>query len=77
MEIATYVIYELLIRLQELNPGVGEYVSSKKSASGVLLKTSTGTIDIPEDLLHRQFHQPALVSQAEMLSMLEHFKLSA
>lgn len=77
MEIATYVIYELLIRLQELNPGVGEYVSSKKSASGVLLKTSTGTIDIPEELLNRQFHQPALVSQEEMQSMLQHFKLSA
>ncbi|WP_316793946.1 hypothetical protein [Pedobacter frigoris] len=76
MEIATYVIYELLIRLQELNPGVGEYVFSKRNDSGVLLRTSTGSIDISEELLNKQFHHPSSIDQDDISTLLKNFKFT-
>jgi len=75
MEISNYVIYELLIRLQELHPGVGEYISNKKNSYGVMLTTTTGSIQLPQDLLHQQFQHPSLISPLDILSLLENFKL--
>lgn len=77
MQISEYVIYELLIRLQELNPGVGEYVSNRKTEHGILVRTSTGVIPIPEDILLRQHSNPTGVNQQEILNLLGGFKLSA
>jgi hypothetical protein len=76
MQISVYVIYELLIRLQELNPAVGEYVSNKRSGDGILVRTSSGTIDIPESILSTQFNNPSLITQDEILSLLDRFKLA-
>ena len=77
MQISVYVIYELLIRLQELNPAVGDYVSNKRSADGILVRTSSGTIDIPESILSTQFNSPSSITQDEILSLLDRFKLAA
>ncbi|ETZ19146.1 hypothetical protein [Pedobacter sp. V48] len=76
MQIAVYVIYELLIRLQELNPAVGEYISHKKTDDGILVRSSTGVIAMPEDILFRQFNDPATISQHEVLGLQAGFKLS-
>lgn len=76
MQIPVYVIYELLIRLQELNPGVGDYMLNKKTANGILVRTSSGTINLPEEILFRQFNDPASISQLELLTLLESFRLS-
>lgn len=76
MEIATYVIYELLIRLQELNPGVGQYVFSKKNGNGALLRTSTGSIEIPEELLIKQFQHPSSIHRDEILKLLKSFQFT-
>jgi hypothetical protein len=77
MQISVYVIYELLIRLQELNPGIGEYVSNKRSADGILVRTSSGTIEIPENILSLQFNNPSSIGQHEILGLLDRFKLAA
>lgn len=74
MEISNYVVYELLIRFQELHPDVGEYISNKKTGSGVLLRTTTGSLELPQELLYKQFKEPSLISQKEISSLLEHFK---
>lgn len=75
MQIAVYVIYELLIRLQEINPAVGEYLMNKIIEDGILVRTTSGSIPIPDSILLRQFNDPASISQHEILGLLDAFKL--
>lgn len=76
MEISHYVFYELLIRLQELNPDVGEYTFSKKTDSGVLLITTSGSVELPEEILYKQFMEPSQISQTELMSLLRCFRFA-
>ncbi|RZK69077.1 MAG: hypothetical protein EOO92_22385 [Pedobacter sp.] len=75
MQLAVYVFYELLIRLQELDPAVGEYSSFKKTDEGVTLNTTTGSMEVLEHLLSMQFNTPALITSAELLNILKTFRL--
>ncbi|MGQ7856689.1 hypothetical protein ACUN24_20820 [Pedobacter sp. WC2501] len=68
------MIYELLIRLQELNPAVGEYLLNNQTDVGTLVRTISGSIAIPNDILLRQFNDPASISQHETLNLLDGFK---
>ncbi|WP_276088855.1 hypothetical protein [Pedobacter sp. JY14-1] len=77
MEIATYVVYELLIRLQALTPNVGVYLSSSQNPSGVLLKTTTGTIHLPIELLKKQFEEPSLITETDIINLLSNFRVTA
>ena len=77
MQIASYVIYELLIRLQELDPMVGNYITNKKTDNGILLRTSTGHLAIPDDILLRQFTDATIISKHEIEDLLNHFILDA
>ncbi|WP_029276450.1 hypothetical protein [Pedobacter borealis] len=70
MQIATYVIYELLIRIRELNPEVGDFVSCRKTEKGVYVQTTSGHLTIPEILYHKQFGEPSEISTEELLSLL-------
>ncbi len=70
MQIATYVIYELLIRIKELNPDVGDFVSCRKTEHGVYVQTTAGHITIPESIYHKQFEEPTQISASELLSLL-------
>ncbi|MEE1945825.1 hypothetical protein VRU48_11955 [Pedobacter sp. KR3-3] len=70
MQIATYVIYELLIRIKELNPEVGDFVSCRKTDRGVYVQTTSGQITIPDSLYHKQFEDPTEISTADLLSLL-------
>jgi len=70
MQIATYVIYELLIRIKELNPDIGDFVSCRKTDRGVYVQTTSGHLTIPESLYHQQFEDPAKISATELLAVL-------
>ena len=74
MQLAVYVIYELLIRLQELDPAVGEYLSYKKISAGIKVQTTTGSLEIPDTLLDQQFHSPESVALADLSVLLGSFK---
>ncbi len=76
MQIAVYILYELVIRLQELNPAIGEYVSFKKVEDGILIRTSTGQISVSDHILALQFNDPTAIGQPEILNLLNNFKLS-
>jgi hypothetical protein len=77
MQIASYVIYELLIRMQELDPIVGNYITNKKTDNGILLLTSTGHIAISDDILLRQFTDAKFITQNEIVALLDQFILNA
>lgn len=74
MQIAAYVIYELLIRLQELKPEVGEYLTYKKISGGIKVQTTKGNLEMPDTVLDMQFHHPESVMNSDLLSMIESFK---
>ncbi|MFP5079713.1 hypothetical protein [Pedobacter sp. JCM 36344] len=67
---STYVIYELLIRLQALDPAVGDYVSFKKIKAGICVMTTTGPLEIPDILLDLQFNNPAKINNEDLLKVL-------
>ena len=69
MQIATYVVYELLIRLNELNADVGDFVSCKKTEQGISVQTTSRQLTIPESLYRRQFENTAEISTIELLSL--------
>jgi hypothetical protein len=68
------VIYKLLIRLQELNPAVGQYLLNKQTDIDTLVRTTNESIAIPDDILLRQFNDPASISQHEILNLFDGFK---
>jgi len=69
MSTPLYIIYELLVRLRELNPQAGEFVSCKRHHLGATVKTTTGTLEIPDKLLMLQFNDPSLISAKEMAAL--------
>jgi hypothetical protein len=71
---SSYVIYELLIRLQALDPAVGDYLSFKKINAGISVQTTTGPLEIPNTLLELQFHNPAGINNKDLLNVLASLK---
>lgn len=74
MQFSVYVIYELLIRAQEFDPGIGDYQSYKKINGGISVITTRGSLDIPAYLLGKQFNNPSLVNQKDILDLLGTYK---
>lgn len=70
MQIATYVIYELLIRMKELNPDIGDFISCKRTQNGILVQTTSAPIMIPETIYQQQFENPSAISTIELLSLI-------
>jgi hypothetical protein len=71
---SSYVIYELLIRLQELDPAIGEYLSYKKIKAGIAVQTTTGVLEIPDSILDLQFHNPAAILNSDLLELQSSFQ---
>lgn len=46
---------------------------NKKTVDGILVRTSTGSIAIPDSILLRQFNDPASITKYEILGLLEGF----
>jgi hypothetical protein len=74
MKFSVYVIYELLMRAQEFDPGIGDYQSYKKINAGISVITTRGSFDIPTYVLDNQFNNPALVSKDDILGLLATYK---
>lgn len=74
MSIPVFVFYELLIRLSELNPDVGDYFSHTLLEKEVILKTTTGMIKVPLNLVKKQFADPKLIATSELSALLDQFK---
>lgn len=77
MQIAVYIFHELLIRLQELNPAVGEYTSFKLEDNEIEISTSNGYLKVSQNMLERQLTDPSTISQQELIKLLDSFKLGA
>ena len=70
----TYVIVELLIRLSQHNYLIGDYKYHSVFDTGVMVKTSGGSISFPTQIVLRQFENPATISEDELLQMALRFR---
>lgn len=60
----TYVIVELLIRLEPFNSLIGNYRNHTIYGDGVIVKTTGGTIEFSKWLVMNQFNSPENISDA-------------
>ncbi|WP_428329986.1 hypothetical protein [Mucilaginibacter sp.] len=63
----TYAIVELLIRLEPLDPSIGNYKDHSFSTNEVMVKTQQGTIRFSNPLVQQQFEAPELINNEQLL----------
>ena len=66
MPIPLYIIYELLIRVNQINPAIGSYSSHTFNTAGAVIITTSGKLRVRNALLNRQFKDPELISSADL-----------
>lgn len=69
-----YVIIELLIRIAEYNPEVGQYKDHTRRRDGYLIKTTGGTILFTNDLIQMQFTNPDSISRDQLVQLGNSFR---
>lgn len=73
-DLPTYAIVEILIRLADSNTHIGSYKDHTIHEEGVIVKTTQGVIDLPRSLVMQQFHQPELITDAELSAIANKFR---
>jgi len=72
----TYAIVELLIRLSQYNHLIGNYKNHSIFDTGVVVKTSSGSIKFSLSIIQRQFENPDAISESELVTLAQLFKQS-
>ena len=62
----SFVIEELIIRLQEFNKGIGTFKSCVRLGEQMIIKTTRGMITVPMSLLNCQLQAPAAITSEEI-----------
>ena len=62
----TYAIVELLIRLENHDPAIGDYKNHTVYDNGVTVKTTRGSITFPESLVLQQFETPEMITDDQL-----------
>lgn len=62
----TYAIVELLIRLENHDPAIGDYKNHTVYDNGVKVKTTRGSITFPESLVLQQFETPEMITDDQL-----------
>jgi hypothetical protein len=70
IQIPVFVIHELIIRLQEIDPFVGEYKNHYFSSDEAVVETTNLQLKFPMYLLRKQFQDPELIDQSELRQQL-------
>ena len=70
----TYVIVELLIRLSQHNYLIGDYKYHSVFDTGVMVKTSGGSISFTTQIVQRQFEDPGTISEDELSQVATRFR---
>lgn len=70
---SSFVIEELIIRLQEFNRGVGTLKSYVRLGEQMIIKTTRGMITVPMSLLNCQLQEPAAITSEEIAVLARQF----
>jgi hypothetical protein len=69
-----YLLYEILIRLTELDPMIGDFYSYKYTDTGVIIRTTNGSLYVAQQLLDKQFANPVHITPDELKLLVADFK---
>ncbi|WP_157766466.1 hypothetical protein [Pedobacter ginsengisoli] len=69
-----YVLYELLIRLTELDPMIGDFYSHKYTDQGAIIRTNNGSLNVHQHILEKQFSNPTKITDADLQQLVNEFK---
>jgi hypothetical protein len=72
-----YAIVELLIRLAPYNNFIGNYKDHNLNGDDIKVKTTGGTICFTRVLIMRQFENPELITDAELIDIATAFNPTA
>lgn len=70
----TYAIVELLIRLAQIDPHIGDYKGHTIYTDAVTVKTTLGHITFSKPLIAQQFNHPELITEAALKKVAKTFK---
>lgn len=73
MNYPIFIFYELLIRLSEIDPEIGEYLSHNDFDHQFSIRTTNGVLSLPKDVLEKQFNDPEMLTQADLQSVVSNF----
>lgn len=69
MKIPLYIIEEMVIRLQEFNPAIGDFTGNERLGSQMIVKTTNGIITVPVLLLSKQLYDPGVITKQEIAEL--------
>ncbi|MCD0488984.1 hypothetical protein LPB86_12155 [Pedobacter sp. MC2016-14] len=69
-----FIFHELVIRLDQVNPGIGRYQYNKQHDESFTLFTGTGSVIVPVHFLKMQFEDPSLINDADLAILATNFK---
>lgn len=69
--IPIFVIYELLIRMQEVSPDIGEYQTHHFEDRKAIIQTTKRRYECSMDILYRQFFDPGLIDIDEIRELVD------
>ncbi|EHQ27805.1 hypothetical protein [Mucilaginibacter paludis] len=70
----TYAIVELLIRLSQYDPLIGDYKGHAVNHHDVIVKTTQGSIAFSLELIKRQFEAPESITDETFIGLAKLFK---
>lgn len=70
----TYAIVELLIRINAYNDSIGDYKDHAMYDDETIVKTSTGTIRLRQDIIKQQFESPETITENELARIASLFR---
>jgi hypothetical protein len=74
MNFPLYLYYEMLIRVSEFQPEVGDYQFVSITHEIASIKTTTGELKVATEILLKQFHDPDMISAAEIKQLARDFQ---
>jgi hypothetical protein len=73
-DLPTYAIVELLIRLEKYDHSIGNYKDHAFYDGEVIVKTTAGSIRMPQELVQQQFESPETISDSELTKIATQFR---
>lgn len=71
-----YAVIELLIRVSEYNPSIGDYKDHARHTQGYVIKTTNGTILFSKQIIETQFKHPEDITKPMLQQLASSFKNS-
>jgi hypothetical protein len=69
-----FVFHELVVRLTEVNPSIGKYLSQVAKGETFILTTVNGTVIVPLHFIQLQYENPKQINSTDLSILAHNFK---